>query len=309
MKHVQEVSSLFDLWPSADWYKTLHLFSEGQAGILPVTLFCQSSRSQRKWRPQDTCWGAPEAWGSASAVWPSLTGVRGKALQTPGTNTRHTLIRLLSYRPLRSSAFVVYNQTLHFNNTSSYVRCEAFEFVDPVGQSGERGHHQEGAHYFLFYHHGDVSDALDGLSQSHLISQDSIDAVLPQHLKTPGWGLTNQLRPWVKFSVPGTEMTFTLSMLLWQQQLHSMHRFHFVPALLTLSHSIPSIWYHLMTPPVKSCGCWAGTGSLFTFLWGCRRCLALSRTVSDRRFLMSWLESLIFSISSASSFFWVGPSS
>ncbi len=66
---------------------------------------------------------------------------------------------------------------------------------------------------------------------------------------------------------------------------------------------MPSIWYHLMTPPVKSCGCWAGTGCPFTFLWGCSRCLALSRTLSDRRFLMSWLESLIFSISSACSFF------
>lgn len=72
---------------------------------------------------------------------------------------------------------------------------------------------------------------------------------------------------------------------------------------------MPSIWYHLMTPPVKSCGCWAGTGWPFTFLWGCRRCLALSRTVSDSRFLMSWLESLIFSISSACSFFWSSVSS
>lgn len=72
---------------------------------------------------------------------------------------------------------------------------------------------------------------------------------------------------------------------------------------------MPSIWYHLMTPPVKACGCWMGTGSPFTFLCGCRRCLALSRTVSDRRFLMSSLESLIFSISSASSFFWPSASS
>lgn len=68
---------------------------------------------------------------------------------------------------------------------------------------------------------------------------------------------------------------------------------------------MPSIWYHLMTPPVKCCGCWAGTGWPFTFLWRCRRCLAFSRTLSDRRSLMSWLESLIFSISSASSFFCV----
>lgn len=81
------------------------------------------------------------------------------------------------------SAFVIYNQNLDLNNASSYVWCEALEFIDPVGQSGERGHHQEGAHHFLFYHHGNVSDALDGLSQSHLISQDSIDAILPQHLK------------------------------------------------------------------------------------------------------------------------------
>ena len=65
---------------------------------------------------------------------------------------------------------------------SSYLWCEALELVDPVGQSGQRGHHQEGAHHFLLYHHGDVSDALDGFPQSHLVSQDPIDAVLPQHL-------------------------------------------------------------------------------------------------------------------------------
>lgn len=69
-------------------------------------------------------------------------------------------------------------------NSSSYLRCEALEFADPVGQRGERGHHQEGAHHFLLDHHGDVSDALDGLSQPHLISQDPIDAILPQHLKS-----------------------------------------------------------------------------------------------------------------------------
>lgn len=64
----------------------------------------------------------------------------------------------------------------------SYLRRETLELVDPVGQSGERGHHQKGAHHFLFYHHGNVSNALDGFSQSHLISQDPIDAILPQHL-------------------------------------------------------------------------------------------------------------------------------
>ena len=65
---------------------------------------------------------------------------------------------------------------------STYLWCEALKFIDPVWHSGERGHHQEGAQHFLFYHHGDVSNALDGLSQSHLISQDPVDAVLPQHL-------------------------------------------------------------------------------------------------------------------------------
>lgn len=69
----------------------------------------------------------------------------------------------------------------HLNYTS-YLWCEALEFTDPIGQSREGGHNQEGAHYFLFYHHGNVSNALDGLSQSHLISQDPIDAILPQHL-------------------------------------------------------------------------------------------------------------------------------
>ena len=63
-----------------------------------------------------------------------------------------------------------------------HLWCKALELTDPIGQSGERGHHQKGAHYFFLYHHGNVSNALDGLSQSHLISQDPIDTVLPQHL-------------------------------------------------------------------------------------------------------------------------------
>lgn len=67
-------------------------------------------------------------------------------------------------------------------NSSRYLWCKTLEFTDPVGQSGEGGHHQERTQHFLFYHHGDVSDALNGLAQSHLISQDPVDAILPQHL-------------------------------------------------------------------------------------------------------------------------------
>ncbi len=76
----------------------------------------------------------------------------------------------------------------------------------------------------------------------------------------------------------------------------------FIQISLTLSHSIPSTWYHLITPPVKNLGCCAGTGWPFTVLSGSSICLLFSRKVSDSRPLISELVSLIFSISSASSF-------
>lgn len=64
-----------------------------------------------------------------------------------------------------------------------HLWCKTLELIDPVGQSGKRGHYQKGAHHCFLYHHGNVSDALDSLSQSHLIRQDPVDAVLPQHLQ------------------------------------------------------------------------------------------------------------------------------
>lgn len=54
---------------------------------VPAGIFGRSLKSQRRSPPQDTCWGAPEACGSASVAWPFLAEDRGKAAQTTGTNT------------------------------------------------------------------------------------------------------------------------------------------------------------------------------------------------------------------------------
>lgn len=82
------------------------------------------------------------------------------------------------------SVIIVFNRGRVSRNMCSHLRCEPLELTDPVGKGGQGGHDQEGAHDFPFHHHSNVGDALDGLSQSHLISQNSIDTIFPQHLKT-----------------------------------------------------------------------------------------------------------------------------
>lgn len=64
-----------------------------------------------------------------------------------------------------------------------YLWSEALELIDPVGQSGQGGHHQEGSQHLSLQHHGHMGNALDGLPQTHLICQDPIDTILPQHLE------------------------------------------------------------------------------------------------------------------------------
>lgn len=66
----------------------------------------------------------------------------------------------------------------------------------------------------------------------------------------------------------------------------------------TLSHSMPSTWYHLITPPVKIFGCWKGTGCPLNFRTGSRNCLALCRTAWHNLSLMTLFESPFFCRSS-----------
>lgn len=86
--------------------------------------------------------------------------------------------------------------------------------------------------------------------------------------------------------------SFSVSVPSWQQT-------HFCKRLLhTLSHSMPSTWYHLMTPPVKIFGCWKGTGCPLNFRTGSRNCLALCRTAWHNLSLMTLFESPFFCRSS-----------
>lgn len=68
--------------------------------------------------------------------------------------------------------------------------------------------------------------------------------------------------------------------------------------LHTLSHSMPSTWYHLITPPVKIFGCWKGTGCPLNLRTGSRNCLALCRTAWHNLSLMTLFESPFFCRSS-----------
>lgn len=64
----------------------------------------------------------------------------------------------------------------------SYRWSEALEFCNPVRHSGERGGHQEGTFDPLLNQVGNEGDALQGLSQAHLISKDTIHTIFIQGL-------------------------------------------------------------------------------------------------------------------------------
>ena len=64
----------------------------------------------------------------------------------------------------------------------THIRSEPLELGDPVGDGGERDHHQEWPINLPVQHHGHVPNALDGFPQAHLIRQDPVNAILPQHL-------------------------------------------------------------------------------------------------------------------------------
>lgn len=63
---------------------------------------------------------------------------------------------------------------------------------------------------------------------------------------------------------------------------------------ITLSHSMPSTWYHRITPPVKCFGCWKGTGSPLHFRTGSKKNLVFCLTVWDNLSLIILFESLFF---------------
>ena len=64
-----------------------------------------------------------------------------------------------------------------------YCWSEAFEFCNPVRHSGEGGRHQEGTFDSLLYQVGNEGDALQGLSQAHLISEDTVHTIFVQGLQ------------------------------------------------------------------------------------------------------------------------------
>lgn len=62
----------------------------------------------------------------------------------------------------------------------AYSWSEFLELGHPVGDSGERHANEEGARNPQIHQMRHKSYALDGLSQTHFISQDPINAILKQ---------------------------------------------------------------------------------------------------------------------------------
>ncbi len=64
-----------------------------------------------------------------------------------------------------------------------YPRRESLELGDPVRNSGERPADEEGPGHVPLHQERNGCDALDGFTQTHLISQNAVHPVLIQQLK------------------------------------------------------------------------------------------------------------------------------
>ena len=71
-------------------------------------------------------------------------------------------------------------------NPCTHRGSKFLELGHPVGHGRERGGHEEGALHAHLNEVGYDCNALDGLTQTHLVCKDAVDAILVEHLREEG---------------------------------------------------------------------------------------------------------------------------